>query len=175
MNSEPSKKRNRNTKIHYKTEVIEEADGYNRPIRSFKSVTSDCVKRYRGTTNITMDFDGATRNLLDYLTETMSIGNHVTNSVLNRQFFINHVKKYSNITYSDNTVKQAFSKLVASGILRKIEKGKLQVHPAYFFRGKETDRESILKTIFLEDAQKGNLKGHEPRKRWVKKDLMQSF
>lgn len=97
-----------------------------------------------------MGIDGCERNLLDWLVDNMTDGNYVTNSEITRHSFMNFYKKWKKADkkeYAENTVKIAFQRLSAAGLLVQVTRGTYMVSPDYFFSSTDEARIRSIKMV----------------------------
>lgn len=131
-----------------------------------REVSQSYIKQYYNTIANLIGLNSCSRDLMDFLAETMDDNNEVTNSVRVRNRFLEVLKERSMKadgsyqTYADITIIQSFAALVERNCLVKLMKGLYRVNPELFFRGSTKDRmESIKITLeFIEGVRDPSMK-----------------
>lgn len=111
------------------------------------SVTMNHTKRFHNCLYLLCGLNPCSRNLMDYLTETMSEKNIVRSDYVSRQEFIGFMSNITEfkIVYGHEVVKKSFKKLSDAGLLIPIRRGAFMVNPEYFFRNDDAKRIEMIK------------------------------
>lgn len=125
---------------HNKTEIDKKAeDNY-----KIETVTVTYTKYYDGFLITLAQLTDLERYLLVYTLENMTIDNTVTNNIKFKEDFLEFLKTYLGINYSNKSIERAFKSLREMEILFKVDKGVYKINPKMFWK----DRESLrYKTI----------------------------
>lgn len=117
------------------------------------------MKRYYNCLYLLAGLSPCARNLMDYLTEEMDEDNEIRSDIGIRDKFRGFITKITygletspdGISYTDQTVKSAFSELSSTGLIKSKRKGVFEVNKKFFFLGSEEER---LNAIILEIKMK---------------------
>lgn len=135
--------------IRHAYKHVKDGEGNIIPLFTTKKVIVLSVKRYFNCIHKTHSLSPASRNLLDYLTETMNSENEIGNNAFFKMEFIAFIFKTCGIKYSDNTINKGFQELKKADILISFAKRKsvYTVNPLYFFKGTEAKRTKLLQKM----------------------------
>ena len=125
--------------VHYKT---------SRVVRNRSS-------RYHNCQHLLIGLSKCAEMFLRYSTEIMDKENRFTNTVLQRQKFIKHMKKDCATVYKDKTVQSAVDEIKAVGLYLKLGKrGMFTVNPLYYYNGAEKHRVQLVADLMKEAKTK---------------------
>lgn len=84
---------------------------------------------------------------MDYLTEIMDENNEIRTDQKIRNDFVEYIEKESKgqVTYGDDIIKKAFTKLKSRGLLFQKERGLMIVNPELFIKNNDQNRLSMIK------------------------------
>ena len=128
-------------------------DGVNIPKFKYKDINQDFVRVYYSTFAILAGLNPCSRDLMDYLLETMNDDNMVMSNEYSRDNFLEELKQNTMqpdgtfIEYSDSNIKKAYQLLTERRCLIKIKRGVYKVNPEYYFKKSEVKRLASIKLL----------------------------
>ena len=123
------------------------------PERTTKIIEQRFVQKYFRILTYLGGLNPCSRDLIDYLTETMDDDNVVYNNSVIRNNFVAYMKEVTIskegafVSYSDVNVRKSFQILQEKNCLIKLTKGMFKVNPELFFRGGEKGRIDNIKLV----------------------------
>ena len=128
-------------------------DGINIPKYKYKDISQDFVRVYYSTFAVLAGLNPCSRDLMDYLLETMNDDNIVMSNEYSRNNFLDELKQNtvqpdgSFVEYSDSNIKKAYQTLTERRCLFKIKRGVYKVNPEYYFKKSEIKRLESIKLL----------------------------
>lgn len=120
------------------------------------------TKRFHNCLYLLAGLSPCARNLMDWLGEEMNDKNIVYHTEDSRKAFNDFIAMITNdkVRYADQTIKQAWGELSASGLLIKQgSRSAFLVHPKYFFNGEQNKRiERIVAKLIFDNSGIDNFK-----------------
>ena len=134
--------------IKYVIRYKNDDDGIKLPIKKNFSFKNDSVRLYYNSLHLISKLNRCEHLLLMYLSEIMDDVNVIHSNIHVRKCFNTHLVRCGVKRYNDDTVKQAFSGLSRKRLLiRFSSKGNYVVNPICVFRGTETKRKVVIKSL----------------------------
>ena len=141
---------------------FDENEGIKLPVMHSENIELSHTKRFHNSLYLLAGLSPCARNLMDWLGEEMNDKNivyHTEDSRIAFNEFIGLITN-GNVSYADQTIKQAWSELSSSGlIIKQSSRSAFLVHPKYFFNGEKNKRiERIVAKLIFDNNGEDNFK-----------------